>query len=138
MPDTIVDYDSLEPHAEEDVRLVLQAELPDNANMLDQLKLENWQAEFPFLDPVKRVRLLGGLGMRIMGVTRILHWEVRQRVEGFLGFVLQSILTGTYPRKELSLRAALLAIGIEVQSGGAATLQLTDIDLHKATSKALS
>ena len=99
--------------------------------MLPLLKLDNWAKEFPYMDPLKRVRLLGGLGMRIMGVPRILHWELRQSVEGYLGFVLQSILNGAYPCAQLPFESALLAIGIEVEPTiGAGTLALTDIDLH--------
>ena len=66
------------------------------------------------MDPVKKASLLGGLGMQSIGVTRILHWELRQSVEAYLGFVLQSILTGTYRCELLTLETALLTIGIEI------------------------
>ena len=58
-------------------------------------------------------------------------WELRQSVEGYLGFVLQSILTGAYPVTVLTLRSALLAVGIEVQSGDHDRVKLTNLDHHQ-------
>ena len=130
MPDEIVDYDSQDPHVQEDRRLVLVAHCPENPNVLEHIQLDNWILEWPRLDRVKRVRLLGGLGMRLMGISRCLHWELRQSVEGYLGFVLQSIITGAYPARVLDLRNALLTIGIEIQDGGRGHVQLTNINLH--------
>ena len=43
--------------------------------------------------------------------------------------MLQSIVTGAYPIAVLTLSSALLAVGIEVQSGGDGRVQLTNIDL---------
>ena len=80
---------------------------------------------------MKRVRLLGGLGMRLMQISRCLHWELRQSVEGYLGFVLQSIVTGAYPITVLTLSSALLAVGIEVQSDDHDRVKLTNLDHHQ-------
>ena len=110
---------------------MLVADFPEDPNVLERLKLDDWKKAFPFLERLERVRLLGGLGMRLMGISRCLHWELRQSVEGHLGFVLQSILTGAYPITVLTLSSALLAIGIEVQSGDHGRVELTNIDLHQ-------
>ena len=127
----------MDPHDQEDRRLLLLADFPENPNVLEHLQLDDWKKEFPFLDQLKKVRLLGGRGMRLMGISRCLHWELRQSVEGYLGFVLQSIVTGTYPIEILTLRSALLAVGIEVKPrdhgwpGDGARLGLTNIDMHQ-------
>ena len=94
MPDAIVQYDHLDPHIHEDRRLVLLANFPEDPNVLEHLKLDDWKKVSPYLGRLKRVRLLGGLGMRLMQNSSCLHWELRQSVEGYLGFVLQSIVTG--------------------------------------------
>ena len=83
------------------------------------------------LDLLKTVRLLGGLGVRIMGITHTLRWELRQSVEADLGCVLQSILSRALPICVLPLRSDLRTIGIEVRPGGNGCVMLTDIDLHK-------
>ena len=80
---------------------------------------------------LERVRLIGGLGLRLTGLSRCLHWELRQSVEGHIGFVLQSILTGAYPVSVLSLSSTLLAIGIEIQYGDHGHAKLTNIDMHQ-------
>ena len=49
----------------------------------------------------------------------------------YLGFLLQSIMLGTYPLRTFALSSALLALGIVVKPGGKASLQSTDIDHHK-------
>ena len=131
MPDAIVQYDHLDPHIHEDRRLVLLANFPEDPNVLEHLKLDDWKKVFPYLDRLKRARLLGGLGMRHMKISRCLHWKLRQSVEAYLGFVFQSIVSGTYRVKALTLRYALLAIGIEVQAGGDGCVQLTNIDHHE-------
>ena len=131
MPDVTAQYNRLDPHIEEDRRLVLLADFPEDPNVLEHLKLDDWKKAFPRLDRLKRVRLLGGLGMRLMQISRCLHWELRQSVEGYLGFVLQSIVTGAYPITVLTLSSALLAVGIEVQSGDHGRVELTNIDHHQ-------
>ena len=131
MPDAIVQYDHLDPHIHEGRRLVLLANFPEGPNVLEHLKLDDWKKVSPCLDRLKRVRLLGGLGMRLMQISRCLHWELRQSVEGYLGFVLQSIVTGAYPIAVLTLSSALLAVGIEVQSGDHGRVELTNIDHHQ-------
>ena len=103
---------------------MLVADCPESPNVLDHLKLDDWKKEFPFLDRLKRERLSGGLGMRVMGISRCLHWDLRQSVEGYLGVVLQSILTGAHSITVLTLRYALIAAGIEVQSGDTGRVQL--------------
>ena len=67
MPDASMHYNRLDPHAEEDRRLVLVADCPKNPNVLEHLKVDDWKLEFPCLDRVKRVRLLGGLGYATYG-----------------------------------------------------------------------
>ena len=63
MPDVTVQYNRLRPRIEEDRRLVLLADFPEGPNVLEHLKLDDWKKAFPCLDRLKRVRLLGGLGM---------------------------------------------------------------------------
>ena len=43
----------------------------------------------------------------------------------------QSIVTGAYPIAVLTLSSALLAVGIEVQSGDHGRVELTNIDHHQ-------
>ena len=45
--------------------------------------------------------------------------------------MLQSIVTGAYPITVLTLSSALLAVGIEVQSGDHGRVELTNIDHHQ-------
>ena len=54
-----INYESLDPHAEEDVRLVVHAQVQFDEDMLPKLKLSQWTDAFPHLDALKRVRLLG-------------------------------------------------------------------------------
>ena len=70
MPDTIVHYNRLDPHAEEDRRLVLVADFPEDPNVLERLELDDWEQTSPFLDRSTRVRLFCGLGMPNMGNSR--------------------------------------------------------------------
>ena len=73
MTDAFVHYNRLAPHDEEARRLVLVADSPENPNVLEHLKLDDWKKVFPLLDRLKSVRLLGGLGMRRTGISRCLH-----------------------------------------------------------------
>ena len=82
MPDVTVQYNRLDPHIEEDRRLVLLADFPEGPNVLEHLKLDDWKKAFPCLDRLETVRLLGGLGMRLLQISRCLHWELRQSVDG--------------------------------------------------------
>ena len=65
-----------------------------------------------------------------MGLDGVLHCELRQSVEAYLGFVLLGIIAGNYPVQELSFSEALLAIGMVVQSGSLASMQATNTDAH--------
>ena len=65
-----------------------------------------------------------------MGLDRVLHCELRQSVEAYLGFVLLGIISGNFPVIEISFSEALLAIGMVVQPGGLGSMQVTDTDAH--------
>ena len=71
---------------------MLLANFPEDPNVLEHLKLDDWKKVFPRLDRLNRMRLLGGLGMRLMRLSRCLHWELCQSVEGHLGFLSKVFL----------------------------------------------
>ena len=73
------------------------------------------------------MRLLGGLGMRDMGITHFLHWELGQSVEAYLGFSLENIVLGACPLQALPFSLALLTLDIVVVPAGNASLMLKDI-----------
>ena len=77
----------------EDVQLVVPAILLEGTDILPLLKVAQWNKLYPGLDNLKKLRLIGGLGKRIMGLDRLLHWELRQSVEGYLGFVLHCVIS---------------------------------------------
>ena len=91
---TSIDCSRGDLQVEEDVLLRVHAMLPSDADIVPLLKITEWKSLFPSLDPLKWMRLLGRLGMRIMGITHFLHWELRQSVEAYFGFVLQSFALG--------------------------------------------
>ena len=123
-----VDAESLQ--VLEDVQLVAPAFLPEDPDILPLLKVAEWNELYPALDNLKKLRLIGGLGKRIMGLDRLLHWELRQSLEGYLGFVLHCIVSGECSMTALLLSDALLAIGIRVQGKGCSSMMVTDIDKH--------
>ena len=47
MPDVTAQYNHLDPHIEEDRRLVLLADFPEGPNVLEHLKLDDWKKTFP-------------------------------------------------------------------------------------------
>ena len=103
------------------MRLVVRAGPLEDADVLGLVHLEEWK---PSLDPLKKVRLLGGLAMRTRKPPQLLYWELQQSVEAHLGFVLQSVLADTLPVRELPLSLALLTIGIDVELAGDHPLDL--------------
>ena len=123
-----VDAESLQ--VLEDVQLVVPAFLPEDPDILPLLKVAEFNELYPALDNLKKLRLIGGLGKRIMGLDRLLHWELRQSLEGYLGFVLHCIVSGECSMTALLFSDALLAIGIRVQGRGFSSMMVTDIDKH--------
>ena len=123
-------YEDEEPHASEDVFLKIRAMMPNDPSMLPLMRMPSWKQLCPQLEMMKRIRLLGGLGKRVMGLDRILHCELRQSVEAYLGFVLLGIISESYPVQELSFSEMLLTIGMVVQPGGLASMTVTDTDAH--------
>ena len=67
MPDVTVQYNHLDPHIEEDRRLALLADYPEDPNVLEHLKLDDWKKEFPFMDRVKTSALAWRLGYATYG-----------------------------------------------------------------------
>ena len=47
MPDVTVQYNRLDPHIEEDRRLVLLANFPEDPNVLEHVKLDDWKKVSP-------------------------------------------------------------------------------------------
>ena len=47
MPGAIINYNRVDPHAEEDRRLVLMAKCPENPHVLDHLKLGRVEIGIP-------------------------------------------------------------------------------------------
>ncbi len=89
--EAIVNYSDVAyttPQIHEDVYLKVRAKKADHRDVLPWLHLDEWTQVFPHLDLCKRFRLLGGLGKRILSLDRLLHAELRQSVEAYLGFVL--------------------------------------------------
>ena len=94
-----------EPQVYEDAYLFLTARLPQDLDILPHIHLEEWKDLFRSanLDSLKKIRLLGGRAKRLLSLDVILHWELRQSVEAYLGHVLHAIALGTYDVQELSL-----------------------------------
>ena len=89
------------------------------------------------LDSLKKIRLLGGLAKRLLSLDMILHWELRQSVEAYLGHVLHAIALGTYNVPQFYMSDAFRAIGIHInladdadESVGA--IKFTELDHHVA------
>ena len=53
--------------------------------------------------------------MRVMGIATCLHWELRHKLEGYVGSLLMCIVMQSLPVQTLNLRAALSAAGVVPQ-----------------------
>ena len=131
----IVHYDDVaqtEPQIYEDVHLQVLANLKEDCDVLPFLHLDKWFQLFPYLDPCIRIRLLGGLGKRILSLDRLFHAELRQSVEAYLAFILHTIAYGNCHYRTLSVSELLRTVGIRLEQGHpeCGFLEVIDIDHH--------
>ena len=110
-----------------------------DVDILPHMHLTEWKDLFDWanLDSLKKIRLLGGLAKRLLSLDLILHWELRQSVEAYLGHVLHAIALGTYNVQEFYISDAFRAIGIQIIAADDAdesvgTLKFTVLDHHVA------
>ena len=134
-PQATVQYGDVaetQPQIYEDVHLQVLANLKEDCDVLPFLHLDKWSQLFPHLDPCKRVRLLGGLGKRILSLDRLFHAELRQSVEAYLGFILHAIASGSCHYRTLSVSEVLRTVGIRLKQGQpeCGFIEVIDIDHH--------
>ena len=100
--------------------VVLQAVVEHDASVLTHLRKiqtpEAWICSLSRFDALKRYRLLGGFGKRMLGLDQVLHWELRQSLEAHLGFLLLVALHGNLPSQSemFTIRDLLICAGIAV------------------------
>ena len=128
-----------DPQVYEDASLFLRARLPEDLDILQHMHLTEWKDLFDWanLDSLEKIRLLGGLAKRLLSLDMILHWELRQSVEAYLGHVLHAIALGTYNVPQFYISDAFRAIGIQILPGDDAdesvgALKFTELDHHVA------
>ena len=100
----------------EDVHLLLAARLQDDPDILPLMHLGHWRHLFNTtnLDALKKGRLLGGRAKRLLSLDTLLHWELRQSVEAYLGHVMQAIAHDTHRVPQFRVSDALRTLGIEL------------------------
>jgi len=64
--------------------------------------------------PSRNPACLGGRAKRLLSLGLLLHWELRQSVEAYLGHVLQAIAHGTHRVRQLRVSDALRTLGIQL------------------------